>query len=174
MDPAIAPSVTLYAVNNRLFEEALKGLSHEQLLMSPSEAANPILWIAGHVANTRFGLSAMLGMKLHRPWGDMFNRSAVRPGAAAYPDLGVILAAWNEVTAGLMARFEALTDAELRAPSPQPLPTPDRSMRGAIAFLAHHEAYHLGQMAYVRKCLGLPGLVDGLLAGRPPQRPEAS
>jgi hypothetical protein len=29
------------------------------------------------------------------------------------------------------------------------------------AFFAYHEAYHIGQMAYVRKWLGYPGLVDG-------------
>ena len=103
----------------------------------------------------------MLGRKLHRPWGEIFNRSAVRPPDEAYPDLAVIRSAWNEVTTGLTTRFEELTDAELVAPSPRPFPIPDRSMRGAIAFLAYHEGYHLGQMAYFRKWLGFPGLVDG-------------
>ena len=161
MDPVIAPSVALYSVNNRLFDKALDGLSREQLLKSASESSNPLLWIAGHVANTRYGLSAMLGKKAHRPWGDIFNRSAARPPAEAYPELAVIRTAWNEVTSGLMARFEELTDAELSAPAPWPLPTPDGSIRGAIAFLAYHEGYHLGQIAYIRKWLGFPGLVDG-------------
>ena len=161
MDPVIAPSVALYSVNNRLFDKALDGLSREQLLQGVSESSNPLLWIAGHVANTRYGLSAMLGQRAHRPWGDIFNRSAARPSAEAYPDLAVIRAAWNEVTAGLMARFEELSEAELSAPTPRPLPTPDRSIRGAIAFFAYHEGYHLGQMAYIRKWLGFPGLVDG-------------
>jgi uncharacterized damage-inducible protein DinB len=102
----------------------------------------------------------MLGRKLHRPWGDIFNRSAIRPGAQGYPELPVILEAWAEVSAALVARFEEVTDAELNAPSPRPFPIPDKSMRGAIAFLAYHEGYHLGQMAYVRKWLGFPGLMD--------------
>ncbi len=160
MDPVIAPSVALFAFNARLFEKALLGLSSEQLLSSPSESSNPILWIAGHLANTRFGLSAMLGRKLHRPWGDIFNRSASRPTKDSYPELSVVHAAWTEVGAALLGRFEELTDADLRAPSPRPFPVPDPSMRGAIAFLAYHEGYHLGQIAYVRKALGLPGLMD--------------
>jgi hypothetical protein len=160
VDPVIAPSVTLFGINNRLFDKALDGLSGEQLVRSVSDASNPILWIAGHLANTRFGMSAMLGRKLHRPWGDMFNRSASRPAAEAYPELSVIRGAWAEVGAVLMTRFEDLTDAELRAPAPLSLPTPDRSIRGAIAFFAHHEGYHLGQIAYIRKWLGFPGLVD--------------
>jgi DinB superfamily len=160
VDPVIAPSVAIFQANSRLFERAVDDLSAEQLVRSASEASNPILWIAGHVANTRFGLSAMLGRKLHRPWGDIFNRSATRPAADAYPQLSVIRGAWIHVGTALMARFEELTDAELRAPAPRPFPIPDKSMRGVIAFLAYHEGYHLGQMSYVRKWLGLPGLMD--------------
>ena len=160
MDRVIAPSVAIYQINSRLFEKAVDSLSLEQLLTCPRDASNPILWIAGHVANTRFGLSAMLGRKLHRPWGDIFNRSATRSAAEGYPDLSVILGAWTEVSAALVTRFEELTDAELQAPSPRPFPLPDKSLRGAIAFLAYHEGYHLGQIAYVRKWLGFPGLMD--------------
>jgi len=160
MDPVIAPSVALFAFNGRLFDQALSGLSSEQVLSSPSESSNPILWIAGHLANTRFGLSAMLGRKLHRPWGDIFNRSAARPTPGAYPELSVVQDAWKEVSTMLMARFEELTDADLCAPSPRPFPVPDASLRGTIAFLAYHEGYHLGQMGYVRRAQGLPGLMD--------------
>ena len=161
MDPVIAPSVAIFAVNNQLFDKALDGLGPEQLLQSASEVSNPILWIAGHLANTRFGLAAMLGRKLHRPWGDMFNRSASRAPEQSYPELPVIRTAWTEVTATLTARFDELTDAELGVPAPRPFPIADKSIRGAIAFLAYHEGYHLGQMAYVRKWLGFPGLMDG-------------
>jgi DinB superfamily len=160
VDPVIAPSVAIFEINRGLFDQALDGLSREQLVRGASESSNPILWIAGHVANTRFGLSAMLGRKLHRPWGDIFNRSATRPAADGYPELSVIRGAWTDVGAALMARFEELTDTELRAPAPRPFPIPDKSLRGAIAFLAYHEGYHLGQMSYVRKWLGLPGLMD--------------
>lgn len=162
MDPVIAPSVALYAVNTLLFEKGLEGLSRDQLLMCPSAASNPIFWIAGHLANTRFGLAAMVGRKLHRPWGDMFNRSAARPAEVAYPDLAVIRTAWDEVTATLVARFGEMTDADLSAPSPRPFPLQDGTLRGTIAFFAHHEGYHLGQIAYIRKSLGFPGLVDAL------------
>jgi hypothetical protein len=160
VDPVIAPSVAVYGVNRRLFDQVFEGLSPEQLVKSPSDASNPILWIAGHVANTRFGLCAMLGRKLHRPWGDIFNRAAARPAADGYPEASVIRGAWSEVGAALMARFEELTDVELGAPAPVPFPIPDQSMRGAIAFLAYHEGYHLGQMSYLRKWLGAPGLMD--------------
>jgi len=29
-------------------------------------------------------------------------------------------------------------------------------LRGAVCFLGFHEAYHLGQMAYMRRILGRP------------------
>lgn len=60
----------------------------------------------------------------------------------------------------MVARLEELTEAELSAPAPRSFAIPDRSVRGAITFLAYHEGYHIGQMAFLRKWLGFPGLVD--------------
>ena len=62
------------------------------------------------------------------------------------------------MSAALGPRLAQLTDAELDTPSPRKLPIADASVLGAIGFLACHEAYHIGQLALVRKALGLGGL----------------
>ena len=67
----------------------------------------------------------------------------------------------RESGATLRARFAQLTEADLAAPAPRSFPIEDKTMRGAVLFLTYHESYHAGQMAYVRKCLGYPGVVDG-------------
>jgi hypothetical protein len=59
-----------------------------------------------------------------------------------------------------MKRLDDLGEDGLVAPSPRSLPIPDKTIRGAINFAAFHESYHVGQMAYIRKWLGFPGLVD--------------
>ena len=46
----------------------------------------------------------------------------------------------------------------MSAPAPRDFPVPDKTIRGAINFLAYHEAYHLGQMGYLRKWLGKDSL----------------
>jgi hypothetical protein len=34
----------------------------------------------------------------------------------------------------------------------------DRTLLGALAFLAQHESYHVGQLALLRKYAGLPAM----------------
>jgi uncharacterized damage-inducible protein DinB len=76
-----------------------------------------------------------------------------------YPELDDILRVWKEATAQLEQRFEELSDAQLSAEAPRNFPVPDKTIRGAINFLAYHEAYHVGQLAYIRKWLGKQSLV---------------
>jgi hypothetical protein len=59
----------------------------------------------------------------------------------------------------LSKRLEEIGDAELSAKCPRDFPIADKTMRGAITFLAYHEGYHVGQMAYLRKLLGKGQLV---------------
>lgn len=160
MQDSIAPVAQLFDVSGVLYEKALTGLDREALLKRPGERSNPMLWIAGHLASSRYGLCAALGRPKEIPWGKLFFRGASLPDPGTLPEIGEIRQAWQEVSSLLMARLEELTEAELQAPSPRPFAIPDRSLRGAITFLAYHEGYHVGQMAFLRKWLGLPGLVD--------------
>ncbi len=78
---------------------------------------------------------------------------------AMIPDADEILAAWEALREPLRARLAQLTEAELDAVSPRKVPMEDGSVLGTLTFLAYHEGYHVGQMALVRKALGLGGLV---------------
>jgi len=75
------------------------------------------------------------------------------------PDVGEVLQALDDVGAAIDASLESASDAQLAAACPIKLPLPDNSMRGAVVFFGFHETYHVGQLAYLRKWLGTPGLV---------------
>jgi hypothetical protein len=160
MHPSIAVTVQLYGVTGFLYDKALDGLDEKALLSRPAEVTNPIVWIAGHLAYSRAGLARILGAQRELPWPELFARGAKGAAPEAYPDIAEIRAAWNHATTSLMERLEALGEADLAAPSPRSFPIPDKTIRGAITFGAFHESYHVGQMAYLRKWLGFPGLVD--------------
>ena len=159
MDSQIAPSVHQYGVSTSLFEMALEGLSEEELLQSVGDDSNPMIWLVGHLASARSSLLNLLGHKHEVPWGGLFARGATVDNAGQYPPMDQMLAIWKETTAALIARFEALSDEQLSAESPRSFPVPDKTIRGAIGFMAYHEAYHVGQMAYLRKWLGKGALV---------------
>ena len=99
------------------------------------------------------------GEDVENPWGKLFARGASVDANISYPEVTQIIELWDGVTAKLMNRLEVLDDEELSKPSPFPVPTGEKSKRGAIAFLNFHETYHIGQMAYLRKWLGYSQLV---------------
>ena len=159
MDSQIESSAHQYGVSTSLFEMALDGLSEKELLQSVGDDSNPMIWIVGHLTSSRSSLLNLLGHEHKVPWGGLFARGATVDDPGQYPPMAEMLAIWKETTAALTARFEALTDEELSAESPRNFPVPDKTIRGAISFMAYHEAYHVGQMAYLRKWLGKGSLV---------------
>jgi uncharacterized damage-inducible protein DinB len=158
MHPSIQHAVQIQGANTGLFTRALEGVTDEQARRRPCGNTNPLVWIAGHLVTTRCILARVVGVEREIPWGGMFTRGAVLDPAAATPPLEEIRKAWDDVTAALMARFEQLGDAELNAPAGQ-FPSLDKTLRGALATAALHDSYHVGQMAFLRRALGLGQLV---------------
>jgi hypothetical protein len=69
-----------------------------------------------------------------------------------------MMGAWADSQTCLATAFENASEEKLAEPLPPPPaqnpPSFDGKMSGVVLFLAHHEWYHLGQIAYVRRCLG--------------------
>jgi uncharacterized damage-inducible protein DinB len=53
-----------------------------------------------------------------------------------------------------------LTEEDLLAPPVARVPSTDATLRRAIGYFSLHEAYHVGQMGYVRKWLGRTPIID--------------
>lgn len=160
MDPIVASHAQILTINASLIARAVDGLSHEELLRQPSDHANPMLWIASHVVASRGSLIKLLGGAWDAPaWAADFTRGSARPSPAAYPPVSRVLAALTATEGALTAALESVDDARWSAPSPRSFPVADHSLRGAIAFSAFHETYHVGQLAYLRRALGYTGLV---------------
>ena len=51
-----------------------------------------------------------------------------------------------------------MTDKDFEVKEPFPSPTSDGTFKGAYAFLAHHEAYTIGQIAYARRIFGMEAM----------------
>ncbi len=158
MNPRLVPIAALLRNSEALLQKSLAGLTREQGL-TRFGATNPLLWMAAHLTTTRFGLAQLVGVDAPRPWDGRFTRGSELGELASIPETTEILAAWSRVGGLLAQRLGQLGDADLDAPAPRTFPIDDKSLRGGVGFLAYHEAYHLGQMAFVRKALGLGGLV---------------
>jgi uncharacterized damage-inducible protein DinB len=160
MDPVAASCSNLLAIQSTLVNRALDSLGEAQIWQRPGEHSNSIGWIVGHLTWARNALVQELGGEAEAlPWGGVFERGAQVDDRAAYPATAEIVAGLKRVNQKLRAKMAEITEAELSAPSATPMPSPDKTVRGVMAFLTFHDGYHVGQIAYALKLLGKPGLV---------------
>jgi len=159
MDALITPAAQQFAVTTALVDRNLADYSDADARQTPDGDSNSILWLLGHLANTRCRLLEMLGVARPPRWPEFFSRGANQADRDRHPALDEVLGEWRDATAGLTKRLEEIGDAELSAKCPRDFPIADKTMRGAVTFLAYHEGYHIGQMAYLRKLSGKGQLV---------------
>lgn len=154
----IASPANSFKMNADLFNKSLAGLTAEEWLRRPNDKSNHLLWIFGHVIWARGVTLNFLGSEYSKPWFPLFARGAKLDDSAAYPTPEEASAAWQEVSAKLTAAMESVQEDVLSKPGPNGIPSPDGKVSGVVAFLAHHETYHLGQAAYLRCWLGHEGI----------------
>ena len=160
MNPSIASQAHLLAVQSSLVNRALEHLTEEQIWTRPSDRLNSVGWLLGHLTWARNGmLSALGGEPEPLPWAATFARGAEHADRASYPATADILAGLKQINEKLKAQMAVVTDAHLDSPSAVRTPSPDKTVRGTVAFLVFHDAYHVGQVAMLVKWLGHPSLV---------------
>src|SRR5687768_3712085 len=154
MDQAIAHVVGLMDIVDNIYAKALYVLDPAELTRAPSENSNPMIWMAGHLAQTRVRLGRLLGVEREVPWPSLFLRGSPPPESERYPALAEIRREWEQAGAALRARLSSMSEAELYGELQVKLPSTDGTLEGAIVFALFHEGYHVGQMGYVRRTLG--------------------
>jgi uncharacterized damage-inducible protein DinB len=155
-----APIATIFAINDGFVEQALEGLTQEELWKAPTDRNNALLWIAGHVVQTRAMILQLLGEPVDTGWGKVFDRGAAAAtvgDAGRYPSRDEITRVMREITPRLHAKLASLDDAYLAGPARLQVPG-TKTAADELAFFALHDSYHVGQLAYVRKGLGYSGL----------------
>jgi uncharacterized damage-inducible protein DinB len=148
----------IFKLNNGLVTRVLEGLDDDDVWRRPGDAGNPIGWLVGHVTIVRSSLLAELGAPFDHGLGSVFSRGEAIKDRSSYPPRTAIEAAWHDTHARMRDAFAAITDAWLAEPSRgKPLPGA-KTMADRLSFLAFHESYHVGQMAYVRRLIGRSGV----------------
>ena len=158
---AIANIAHQYAINTDLFNRCTADIQPDHWFAQPCDASNHLMWIAGHMLNTRSGvILRSLGKQPASYWGDLFARGGGLAARSKYPSPEQIRSAWGKVADELATALAKVPDDVLSRPVPDsPAPKFDGKVGGLIAFFALHEAYHVGQLAYLRKFLGYSQLV---------------
>jgi len=150
----IAVAAAMYKQNDAMLAKSIAGLTDAEWKTRPNDNSNCVLWVVGHSVWARSMVLSMLGGAWTRPWLGKFVRGSKPVDASEYPSAEEIVTAWAEVSDSLKAAMESAPLSVLEAPAPEKMPTFDGKMSGLVGFLAYHETYHVGQLAYLRCWLG--------------------
>ncbi len=157
MASSIRTVIDLLKMGNSLFMEKIGTLDNETAGKRVSDKANSILWMAGHLCSTRAHMLELVGGKADLPWQKLFTEEF--DASKDYPEMATIRDAWVSVSDQFFEKVEAVSEDALSKALEYELPHGNNTVRGAIVFFAYHEAWHLGQIAYARKCMNMDGLV---------------
>jgi len=158
MDPRIAPLAEILRLNTRLFRNCLDGLTDEQARVRPTAATNSAAFVAAHVADSRYFLLKTLGTDRKSPLEPYLGGWKSIDQITEWPTLTDVQSAWTEAAHALRDRLDAMTTAELDAPSNSGFPIENQTVLGVLAFLVQHDSYHVGQLSLLRKHAGLPAM----------------
>jgi uncharacterized damage-inducible protein DinB len=151
---ALVPIAYIFQANDGLIRQTLRDLPAEAFWTQPGGQGNSIMWIVGHITQTRAGMLSLLGERASTGWGELFRRGAQRQDPSAYPEPQAIKTVGADLSKRLLAKLATMTEEELAAPvTAVKLPNVNTVIE-ALAFFAFHEAYHVGQLGYVKKALG--------------------
>jgi uncharacterized damage-inducible protein DinB len=99
-------------------------------------------------------MAKLLDASIPNPIGERLADARSADDVTDLPTLEELRAAWTVVASHLDVELQAASASQLQEPSPQRFPVDDPSVAAGLAFLVHHESYHLGQIGLLRRQLG--------------------
>lgn len=157
MDPRLIPIEGSFRSNHGLFRAALDGLGAGDVAWQErSGQANHLAFLAVHLVGARYWILGFLGVEAADPLEPYHGKARSIEDMDEFPPPDEVREAWEDVGPRLEAALAAAPPRFLREAHGVPFPTPGPTRLDALAFLAQHEAYHLGQMALIRRIHGLP------------------
>jgi DinB superfamily len=154
MAKSIYQSEIILKMNTRLFLSAIDGITEEQAKDRISDHNNPVCWLAVHTVWARYNICGLLGMPpAKNPYAGLFENFKPFDTSYQYPSLADAKAEWQKASDLLNEALAAVTEEHLAADSPLKSPIGDFTFGGTVAFLAQHESYDIGQIAFLKKYL---------------------
>jgi hypothetical protein len=141
----------IFNLNTRLFLNALEGITENQAKERISNHNNPVSWLAAHTVWARYNTLAMLGKPAKNPYDGLFEGFKPFDAATDYGTLAKAKAEWNKASELLKEALASVTEEHLAADCPLKSPIGDFSFGGTVSFLAQHESYDIGQIAFLKK-----------------------
>lgn len=161
MDPRVHSLAEIFRLNRRLILNCFDGVSEEQARLRVGGTTNSAQFLLAHLIDVRHFLLAALGGRAENPVAAALATAGGIDEVSELPPVAELLEAWSAISDALEGALASTSGSALDAPAAQRYPVEDATLLGEIAFLAQHESYHLGQIAMLRRVVGLPAMRYG-------------
>jgi uncharacterized damage-inducible protein DinB len=158
MHPSVTPLAALFRLNTELLLNCVARVDDASAARRVTPSTNSIAFLVAHLTDTRHYLAGLLGAPLDNPLTRYLAKARSLDEVSELPSLGHLLAEWERIAAHLAVEVERLDTPALARPLRGRFPGGDGTLLGAMAFLAQHESYHVGQLALLRRQLGFPAM----------------
>lgn len=158
MTPELRPIAAQFALDTDLLLNATEGLDDREANRRVIAGVNPIAFLVAHLTDARHFLIRLVGHHSDNPLAAHLGNARTADDVLDLPPLERLREHWRDVSTRLAHVLEDVGPAELAVLAPTPFLAEDHTVLGALTFLAQHDAYHLGQVAMLRRALGHPAM----------------
>jgi len=159
MNPTLVPLKRTLDLNTRLLLNALDGFSEQEALARPGGSTNHAAFLACHLVDARHYLARTLGVESEYPFAEQLRDARGLEDVEVFPPLDEIREAWTAISARLTEHLASVDADRLGDPVEHAFPIEGGdTLLGCLVFLVQHDGYHLGQIALLRRFVGLPAM----------------
>lgn len=154
-------AVTVLEFARKVSNDILKGIPDDKLTFQSCPTDNHALWVMGHLAGTDAWMINTLNIpKVNVPEAVIkaFG-SGTKPSVKGNPPAAEVRRAFNEARTALIGWLREAPDSALTVDLKEKTGGFASDPIDAMFKVAWHEGWHMGQVANVRKALGLPNVV---------------
>lgn len=155
MERALSPVYEIFKLNSRLYLNCLADMDEDQARWRPTDATNSAAFVALHLLDSRYAIARLIGLERISPFAAMTEGKRSINEMEAMPSLAEMKEAWKAVTGEMRERMKELTTDDLNRDTGTKAPIEDRTLLSVLAFYFQHDSFHLGQLALLRKQMGL-------------------
>ncbi|MDF1543562.1 MAG: DinB family protein [bacterium] len=137
---------------------SLAEVSEEDFVRRMGENSNSLQWVMGHLISSRSFMLQQLGLDEPIYCEGLFRRGQAAQESSNYPSKEKMLSDWDDISKRLLDAIESADEETLTGKAEYTYPIEDETVYGGTVFLGFHEAYHIGQIAYIQKMLGMKTL----------------
>jgi hypothetical protein len=155
MEDRLKPLALQLELNERLFLNAIGDFPQDLWLRRLEDTANHAAFLALHLLDARCFMVRLLGISVFHGFEEVGEDATRLEDIADFPPPMAVAESWRRVNSDVGSALEGMDPEVLKSRAPHEFPVEDPTVFGAIAFLAQHEAYHLGQLGIIRRAVGL-------------------